>query len=71
MARKALRRPGPVLDTNYQNYLISEIEYRDGLAFKKGERIGIIGENGVGKSTFLNINLTLSSQKDLFSFHLF
>ncbi len=35
MARKALRRPGPVLDTNYQNYLISEIEYRDGLAFKK------------------------------------
>src|SRR5699024_5640565 len=23
--------------------------------FKKGERIGIIGSNGVGKSTFLNI----------------
>jgi ATP-binding cassette subfamily F protein uup len=23
--------------------------------FKKGERIGIIGKNGVGKTTFLNI----------------
>ena len=23
--------------------------------FKKGERIGIIGKNGVGKSTFINI----------------
>ena len=23
--------------------------------FKKGERIGILGKNGVGKSTFLNI----------------
>ena len=23
--------------------------------FKKGERIGILGSNGVGKSTFLNI----------------
>jgi hypothetical protein len=43
MARKALRRPGPVLDTDYQNYLISEIEYRDGLAFKKGERIEVSG----------------------------
>lgn len=31
--------------------------------FKKGERIGIIGKNGTGKSTFLNI-LTKSDQPD-------
>ena len=23
--------------------------------FKKGERVGVVGKNGVGKSTFLNI----------------
>ena len=39
MARRALTRPGPVFNTEYQNYLVSEIEYRDGLTFKKGERI--------------------------------
>jgi len=32
-------------------------------SFKKGERIGIIGKNGVGKSTFLNI-LTGSEEPD-------
>ncbi|TXE12050.1 ABC-F family ATP-binding cassette domain-containing protein [Seonamhaeicola algicola] len=31
--------------------------------FKKGERVGIIGKNGTGKSTFLNI-LTQTSQPD-------
>ena len=35
MARRALTRPGPVFNTEYQNYLVSEIEYRDGLTFKK------------------------------------
>jgi uncharacterized cupredoxin-like copper-binding protein len=42
MARRALKRP-VILDDNYQNYLVSEIEYRDGLAFKKGERIEVGG----------------------------
>lgn len=32
-------------------------------AFQKGERVGIIGKNGTGKSTFLNI-LTQSSKPD-------
>ena len=38
--------------------------------FKKGERIGVLGKNGVGKSTFLNIitgkysfNYTTSSKR--------
>jgi len=43
MARRALTRPGPVFNTEYQNYLVSEIEYRDGLTFKKGERIEVNG----------------------------
>ncbi len=30
--------------------------------FNKGERIGIIGKNGVGKSTFLNMLQGWSSQ---------
>lgn len=34
-----------------ENILIDGFDY----TFKKGERIGIIGKNGVGKSTFLNI----------------
>lgn len=32
-------------------YLLKDFDY----IFKKGERIGIIGKNGVGKSTFLNM----------------
>lgn len=36
----------------YDNYLIlKDFDY----IFKKGERIGIIGKNGIGKSTFLNM----------------
>lgn len=34
-----------------ENVLIKDFEY----LFTKGERIGIIGDNGVGKSTFLNL----------------
>ena len=33
------------------NLLLNQFEYN----FKKGERIGIIGKNGTGKTTFLNI----------------
>ena len=45
MARRALTRPGPVFNTEYQNYLVSEIEYRDGLSFKKGERVEVNGSD--------------------------
>ena len=43
MARRALRKPLLKFDSDYQNYLVSEIEYRDGLSFKKGERIEVGG----------------------------
>ncbi len=43
MARRALRKPLLKFDPDYQNYLVSEIEYRDGLSFKKGERIQVGG----------------------------
>lgn len=43
MARRALRKPLLKFDADYQNYLVSEIEYRDGLSFKKGERIEVGG----------------------------
>jgi len=43
MARRALRKPLLRFDSDYQNYLVSEIEYRDGLSFKKGERIEVGG----------------------------
>ncbi|MFD2550384.1 ABC-F family ATP-binding cassette domain-containing protein [Bizionia sediminis] len=39
--------------------ILDKFEY----TFKKGERIGIIGKNGTGKSTFLNI-LTQTQQPD-------
>jgi len=39
--------------------ILKDFEY----TFKKGERIGIIGKNGTGKSTFLNL-LTQSLQPD-------
>lgn len=39
--------------------ILNDFEY----TFKKGERIGIIGKNGTGKSTFLNL-LTQSLQPD-------
>ena len=43
MASRALRKPLLKFDADYQNYLVSEIEYRDGLSFKKGERIEVGG----------------------------
>jgi hypothetical protein len=52
MARRALKRP-VMLDDNYQNYLVSEIEYRDGLSFKKGERIEA---NGVDSTELILVS---------------
>ena len=54
---KMSRVGGKILELKkvYKSYddltLISGFDY----TFKRGERIGIIGKNGVGKSTFLNI----------------
>ena len=46
----------------YKNYgdkiILKGFDY----TFKKGERIGIVGKNGIGKSTFLNILQGISSQ---------
>lgn len=54
---KMSRVGGKVLELKkvYKSY--GDIKILNGFdyTFKKGERIGIIGDNGVGKSTFLNI----------------
>ena len=62
---KMSRVGGKILELKkvYKSYdgldIIKGFDY----TFKKGERIGIIGENGVGKSTFLNI-ITQREQAD-------
>jgi len=62
---KMSRVGGKILELKkvYKSYddiaLISGFDY----TFKRGERIGIIGKNGVGKSTFLNI-ITQQLQPD-------
>tara|TARA_R110002020_G_scaffold185110_1_gene382609 strand:+ start:79 stop:306 length:228 start_codon:yes stop_codon:yes gene_type:complete len=43
MARQALTRPGFEYNRGYMNNLVSEIENRDGLSFKAGERIEVNG----------------------------
>ncbi len=54
---KMSRVGGKILELKkvYKSYGDLEILKGFDYTFKKGERIGIIGENGVGKSTFLNI----------------
>ena len=62
---KMSRVGGKILELKkvYKSYddlkILSGFDY----TFKNGERIGIIGENGVGKSTFLNI-ITQKDQPD-------
>lgn len=43
MARKTFTRPSTEYDPQYQNYLVSELEYQSGLTFNKGERIEVNG----------------------------
>ena len=60
---KMTRMGGKVLEMKkvYKSYgdkiILKGFDY----TFKKGERIGIIGKNGVGKSTFINIALQLQA----------
>jgi ATP-binding cassette subfamily F protein uup len=54
---KTSRLGGKVLELKkvYKNYGDKTILKGFDYTFKKGERIGIVGKNGVGKSTFINI----------------
>lgn len=54
---KMSRIGGKVLELKkvYQSFQGKELIKGFDYTFKRGERIGIIGKNGVGKSTFLNI----------------
>jgi ATP-binding cassette subfamily F protein uup len=58
---KMTRMGGKVLEMKkvYKNYGDKTILKGFDYTFKKGERIGIIGKNGVGKSTFINIALQM------------
>ena len=54
---KMCRMGGKILELIKINKSFNELNILNGFnyTFKKGERIGILGKNGVGKSTFLNI----------------
>lgn len=58
---KMTRIGGKILEMKkvYKNFGEKKILHGFDYTFKKGERIGIIGKNGVGKSTFINIALAL------------
>ena len=60
---KMSRLGGKILELKKVNKKYNEKVILKGFdyTFKKGERIGIIGRNGVGKSTFLNIILGLEN----------
>ncbi len=54
---KMSRIGGKILELKKVHKSYGDLKILDGFdyTFKKGERIGIVGKNGVGKSTFLNI----------------
>jgi len=54
---KMSRVGGKILELKKVRKSFDDLTILDGFdySFKKGERIGIVGRNGVGKSTFLNI----------------
>jgi ATP-binding cassette subfamily F protein uup len=57
LSMKMNRMGGKVIELKkvYKNYGDKQILKGFDYTFKKGERIGVVGKNGVGKSTFLNI----------------
>ena len=59
---KMTRLGGKILEMKkvYKSYGEKKIMQGFDYTFKRGERIGIVGKNGVGKSTFLQIALQLS-----------
>lgn len=60
---KMTRMGGKVLEMKkvYKSYGEKKILKGFDYTFKRGERIGIIGKNGVGKSTFINIALQVQA----------
>lgn len=60
---KMTRLGGKILELKKVHKAFGEKKIMAGFdyTFKKGERIGIIGKNGVGKSTFLNVILGLEN----------
>jgi ATP-binding cassette subfamily F protein uup len=54
---KGQRLGGKILELHYISKAYGELKIVDNFhyKFKKGERIGIVGKNGVGKSTFINL----------------
>ncbi len=62
---KASRLGGKIMELKHVNKLYGPIIIVDDFnyIFKKGERIGLLGKNGVGKTTFLNL-LTEKEQPD-------
>lgn len=62
---KMSRIGGKILEMKKVNKSYGDLKILDGFdyTFKKGERIGIIGKNGAGKTTFLNI-ITGKEQPD-------
>ncbi|NNC95282.1 MAG: ABC-F family ATP-binding cassette domain-containing protein [Chitinophagales bacterium] len=61
---KMSRVGGKILELKNVRKSYGDLKILDGFShtFKRGERIGIVGRNGVGKSTFLNILLGLEPQ---------
>ncbi|MRG46912.1 ATP-binding cassette domain-containing protein [Chitinophaga sp. SYP-B3965] len=56
---KMTRLGGKILELKKVNKAFGDLHILKGFdyTFKKGERIGVVGKNGVGKSTFLNMLL--------------
>lgn len=60
---KMTRLGGKILELKKVNKAFGDLTIMKGFdyTFKRGERIGVVGKNGVGKSTFLKIALQLES----------